>query len=79
MTQFFLFRRVDMKTEISLAIIKVKVTQSCPTLCNAMDYTVHRILQARILEREATPFSKGSFQPYDRTQVSCIAGGFFTS
>ena len=44
MTQFFLFRRVDMKTEISLAIIKVKVTQSCPTLCNPTDYTVHSVL-----------------------------------
>ena len=30
--------------------VKVKVTQSCPTLCNPVDYTVHGILQARILE-----------------------------
>ena len=43
---------------------KVKVTQSCSTLCNHMDYTVHgRILQARILEWVASPFSRGSFQP----------------
>ena len=34
---------------------KVKVTQSCPTLCNPMDYTVHGILQARILEWVAFP------------------------
>ena len=44
-----------------------------------MDYTVHEILQARILEWVAYPFSRGSSQPRDQTQVSCIAGGFFTS
>ena len=43
-----------------------------------MDYTVHGILQAGILEWVAGPFSKGSSQPGDRTQVSLIAGGFFT-
>ena len=59
--------------------VKVKGTQSCLTLCNAMDYTVHGILQARILERVAPPFSRGSSQPRDRTQVSLIAGRFFTS
>ena len=35
--------------------VKVKVTQSCPTLCDPMDYTIHGILQARILEWVATP------------------------
>ena len=40
---------------------------------------VHGILQARILEWVAIPFSKGSFQPREQTQVSHIAGGFFTS
>ena len=44
-----------------------------------MDYTVHGILQARILEWVAIPFSRGSSQPRDQTQVSCIAGGSFTS
>ena len=39
---------------------KVKVTQSCLTLCNPMDYTVHLILQARILEKVAFPSSRGS-------------------
>ena len=58
---------------------EVKVAQSCPTLCNPMDYTVHGILQARILEWVAFPFSKGSSQTRDWTQVSCIAGRFFTS
>ena len=59
--------------------VKVKVAQSCTTLCDPMDYTVHGILQARILEWVAFPFSRGSSQPRDQTQASCIAGGFFTS
>ena len=42
-------------------------------------YIVHGILQARILEWVAVPFSRGSSQPRDRTQVSRIAGGFFTT
>ena len=57
----------------------VKITQSCPTLCYPMDYTVHGILQARILEWVAFPFSRRSSQPRDQTQVSHIAGEFFTS
>ena len=44
-----------------------------------MDYTVHGILQARILECVAILFSRGSSQPRDGTQVSHIAGRFFTS
>ena len=40
--------------------LKVKVAQSCPTLCDLMDYTVHGILQARILEWVAYPFSRGA-------------------
>ena len=43
------------------------------------DYTVHGSLQARTLEWAAIPFSGGSSQPRDQTQVSPIAGGFFTS
>ena len=59
------------------AKVKVKVAQSCLTLCDPTDYTVLGILQARILEWAAIPF-RGSSQPRDRTQVSHIAGGFFT-
>ena len=55
--------------------MEVKVAQFCLTLCDPMDY----ILQARILEWVAFPFSRGSSQPRDRAQVSHIAGGFFTS
>ena len=56
-------------------------TLSCLTLCNPMDRSppgssVHGILQARLLEWIAMPFSS---QPRDRTRVSCIAGGFFTA
>ena len=56
--------------------------ESCSVLSNSlqpMDYTVHGILQARILEWIAFPFSRGSSQPRDQTQVSHIAGWFFTS
>ena len=53
--------------------------QSCPTLCDPMDYIVHVILQARILEwGRVFPFSRGNSQPRDWTQVSHSAGGFFT-
>ena len=56
---------------------EVKVAQSWLTLCDPVGYIVHGILQARILEWVA--FSRGSFQHRDRTQVSRIAGGFFTT
>lgn len=49
------------------------------TLCVPMDYTVHGILQARILEWVAVSFSRGLSQPKDQTQVSHSAGRFFTS
>ena len=53
---------------------KNEVAQPCLTPCDLLDYTVHGILQARLLEWVAVPFSRGSSQPRDRTQVSCIAG-----
>ena len=59
--------------------VKVKVVQSCPTHWDPMDYQVHGILQASIPEWVAFPFSRGSSEPRDWTQVSCTAGGFFTS
>ena len=59
-----------------------EVAQSCLTLCDLMDCSspgssVHGILQARILEWVAISFSRGSSQPRDWTQVSCIAGRCF--
>ena len=56
----------------------MQVAQSCLTLRNPTDYTVHGILQARILEWVAFPFSRGSSQPRDWILVSHIAGRFFT-
>ena len=47
--------------------MKVKVTQSCRTLCVPMDYIVHGILQARILEWAAFPFSRESSQPDEKS------------
>ena len=58
---------------------EVKVAQSCLTLCNPVGYTVHGFLQPRILEWVAFPFSRVSSKPRDWTQVSCIAGRFFSS
>ena len=62
---------------------KALVAQLCPTLWDPMDYnwlgsSVHEVVQARILEWVATPSSRGSPWPKDRTWVSCIAGRFFT-
>ena len=66
-------------------ILKVKllVAQSYPTLCNPMDCnlpgsSLHGILQASILEWVVISFSRGSSWPRGRTQISCIAGRFFT-
>ena len=60
------------------------VTQLYLSLCDLMDCSlpsssVHGILQARILEWVAIPFARESSQTRDWTQVSQIAGGFFTS
>ena len=58
-------------------MIKVKVTQARPALCNPMDHTICGILQARILEWVAFPFSRGSSQPRGQNQISSIADRFF--
>ena len=50
-----------------------------PMACCSPDSSVHGILQARGLERVAMPSSRGSSQSRDRTRVTCIAGGFFTT
>ena len=67
-----------------LSFTSLLVAQSCPTLCdpcmdcNLPGSSVHWILQTRILEWVAIPFSRGSSQPRNWTWVSCIAGRFFT-
>ena len=70
-------------SHILIFIVKVKGTQWCPALCDPMDHSppgssVHGILQARILEWGALPFSRGSSQLRDGSQVSRITGRFFT-
>ena len=67
--------------------VKALVAQLCPTLCDPMDCSpsgssVHGILQARIPEWVAIPFSRGSSRPRDGTQFlmsPALAGGFFTT
>ena len=59
-----------------------EVSQLCPTVCDPVDYSppgssVHGILQARILEWVALSFSRGSYGPRDRIQVSRIVGRRF--
>ena len=72
----------SLRVNVALCVC-VLVTQSCPTLCDPTDcsppgFSVHGILQARILEWIAIPFSRGTSQPRDWTQVSCLTGRFFT-
>ena len=59
--------------------LKVKVAQSCLMVGDRMDYTVHGILQARILESVAFLYSRGYSQPRNQTQAFHIEGRFFTS
>ena len=68
---------------ISWLYVCVLVTQSCLTFfdpidCSPQGSSVHGFLQSKILEWVAIPFSRGSSCPRDGTQVSCIAGRFFT-
>ena len=70
-------------SKIYLTKASVLVAPSCLTLCDPLDCSppgssVHRILQARILERVAIYFSRGSSRPRDQAWVSCIVDRFFT-
>ena len=73
------------KAMFPYAAAAAKLLQSCLTLCDPMDYIAHQaplsmgILQARRLEWVAVPSSRGSSRPRNQTQVSCIAGRFFTT
>ena len=76
---FFIFLTVvdNLKSES-----EIEVAQSCPTLCDPVNcrlpgFSIHGILQARILEWVTISFSRGSSQPRDRTQVSLIGGRRF--
>ena len=83
------FHRVDYLLDSSLvwkhyeSEVRMLISQLCLTLYDPMDCSppgsfVHGILQARILEWVAIPFSRGSSYPRHQTGVSCIAGRFFT-
>ena len=66
----------NMKSCVSRSIVSHSLCD--PVDCSLPGSSLHGILQARILEWVAIPFCRGSSQPRDRTQVSCIAGRFFT-
>ena len=80
---FFFFVLTFLKASDHTSVVVVLVTHSCLTLYDPMDcsppgFSVQGILQARILEWIAIPFSRGSSWPRDWPWVSCIAGRFFT-
>ena len=80
---FFLLKIMRLNEMMTKIFICIKVLVSCVQLCDPMDCSLpdssfHGIFQARILEWVAIPFSRGSSWPRDQTQVSCIAGRFFT-
>ena len=58
---------------------EMKVSQPCLTLCDPTDYILNGILQARILEWVAFPFSRGSSQPREQAQAFCIYALYFGS
>ena len=73
------FRSLANPSSVSVCVSISIMTDSCnPMDCRPPDSSVHGIFQARILEWLAIPFSRGSSQSRDRTQVSCIAGRFLT-
>ena len=82
-----LWEGCPMLTTPIFSCVRAESLQSCPTLCNPTDCSlpgssVHRILQARILEWVAISSSRGSSRPRDQTHISvspALAGGFFTT
>ena len=77
-------RNCPLRASPSLGESESEVAQSCPTLCDPMDCSlphssVHGIFQAIVLEWVASSFSRGSSQPRDQSQVSHVAGRFFTT
>ena len=77
------FFTISATWEVPLNECEVKVTKSCPTLCDPMDCSlpgssIHGIFQARILEWIAVYSSRGSSQFRNWTQLSCIASWYFT-
>ena len=76
---YFLFPIIpDFQSQREITIVCHTYCITDPMDCRLPGSSVHRILQASRLEWVVTPFSRGSSQPRDGTQVSCIAGRFFT-
>ena len=73
-------RRDNAEIQRSVCVLNCSVVRdSCdPIDCSLPGFSVHGILQARILELVAISFSRVSSQPKNQTEVSCIAGRFFT-
>ena len=63
----------------SESLSRVRLFATPWTIYSLPGFSVYGLLQARILEWVAFPFSRGSSQPRDQTQVCCIAGEFFTN
>ena len=76
-------RSVMLKRDLIISKEQESESENCSIVSDSLQphglYIVFGILQARILEWVAFPFSRGSSQPRDQTQVSHAAGGFFTS
>ena len=80
----YLSHSINILILIKCYIYICSVAQTCTILCNPMDdgltsSSVHGILQARVLEQVAISISRGSSWPRDRTHVSCLADGFFST
>ena len=71
-------QRVRSCVNVNVVVMQLSPTPFYPMVCSPPGFSVHGILQARILEWVAMPFSRGSSQSRDQTCVSCIAGRFFT-
>ena len=71
----YFLREEDSKAALVVCVLSCSVVWVCDPLAYSLPgSSVHGILQARILEWGAIPFSRGSSQPRDWTQISCIAG-----
>ena len=73
-----LLLRCYVRMKVKVLVAHLYLAPCDPMDCSPPGFSVHGILQARILERVAVSFSRGSSQPRDQTRVSCIAGRFFT-
>ena len=78
-TPFLPLQQEGMKYWCVCVSCSVMSNSLCPIDCSLAGFSVHGILQARILVWIAIPFSRGSFRPRYSTRVSCIEGRLFTA